>query len=298
MSQKLYGRIAILDIGIPGQTGKRIRSFYIDEKTKTITNGLRFTFKIEKTSESTPNKASLSIYNVAKETIDLLKRPKTRLILSAGYGFSNEVSETTAEVIFTGDGAKTKTTKEGPDFVTTIEFGDGLDSYSTSKINTSLAAGASGETAISQVISAMGLKTGEIKGASSISYTSNLVLSGNAKDAMDDITEKGDLEWSIQDEEVQVIPINGFNSKDAIFLSDKTGLIGSPSRTGFNQKSSEASADNGVEFTSLLQPGLVPGRRVSIESKNITGVFVVRKVNIEGDTYSGPWFSKCEAIPI
>lgn len=297
MSKLLYGRVAILDIGVPGSLGKRIRSFYIDQNTRVISDGLRMTFKIEKTSEPTPNKATIEIYNIAPDTIKLLKEPKCRIVLSAGYGLSSDLKETTAEIIFTGDGIKSYTKKSGPDYITTIECGDGASAYQDGKINASLNEGTSSQTAIQQVISAMGLKSGEIKGASG-SFSGNLVLSGNAKDAMDDVTKKNDLEWSIQDEQVQVIPINNFNSLDPIKLTNETGLIGSPNRTGFQNSKNKTDKDSGIEFISLLQPELKPGRRVLIESKFITGVFVVRKVNMNGDTKSGNWYSECEALPV
>lgn len=297
MSQNLYGRVAILDIGVPGQQGKRIQSFYIDDETRVVRDGLRVTFKIEKTSEPTPNKASIEVYNLAPDTIELLKKPKCRVVLSAGYGLIMDVGLSSAEVIFTGDGAKSYTKKTGPDYITTIEVGDGLTSYQGSQINTSIAGGAAGKSAIEQVISAMGLKKGEVKGADSYSFGDNLVLSGNARDAMDDVTDKGDLEWSIQDEQVQVLPVNGFNSLDPVKLTSDTGLIGSPNRTGFQNSKQTKSLDAGIEFVSLLQPSLKPGRRVLIESKFVTGVFVVRKTNMNGDTKQGPWFSECEALP-
>lgn len=302
MKQKLYGRVAILDIGLPGQEGKRFRSFYVDEDSRTITDGLRMTFKIEKTSESNPNKSHIEIYNLAPDSLALLKKPNCRVVLSAGYGLilenENGAIESTAEVIFTGDTSKSATKKSGPDYITTIEAGDGLSAFQNTTINESLREGTTGTTAIQQVISAMGLQPGEIKGADGFSYSGNLVLSGNARDSLDDVTDKGDLEWSIQDEQVQVLPINGFNSLDPIVLTERTGLIGSPNRTGFNNSKNKKDKDSGIEFVSLLQPGLKPGRRVQIKSKFIEGVFVVRKVNINGDTRSGPWFSECEALPV
>ena len=298
MSSSLYGRFAFLDIGVPGSSGKRVQSFYVDPKTGIVTDGLRFVFKAERTSEATPNKASIQVYNLAPDTRDLLKRPKCTVTLSAGYGMILDPGTSTAEIAIQGDAYKSFTVKTGPDYVTTIEIGDGQTAYQNSTVNESYSEGATGTSVIGSLISAMGLKTGEVSGADSIQYAGSLVLSGNARDAMDDVTEKGDLEWSIQDGAVQVIPVNKFNSLEAVLLNSNTGLVGSPNLTGFNSSKGKSAASTGIEFTSLLQPSLKPGRRVRVESKFVTGVYVVRKVNIDGDTKSGPWYSKCEAIPI
>ena len=298
MSIDLFGRVATLDIGVPGEQGKRIRSFYIDESTRVVTDGLRITFSIEKTSESTPNKASIEVYNLAPDTIALLKKKKCRVTLSAGYGLIRNQNASSAELLFKGDTAKSYTKKSGQDLITTIEVGDGLTAFQSTKINESFSEGVTGTTIVDRVTSAMGLSKGEISGLSGINFSGGFVASGNARDTLDDVAEKGDLEWSIQDDAIQMLPINGFTKLEAIKLTSDTGLIGSPNKTGFNNSSNKKGKSDGVEFVSLLQPGLVPGRRVQILSKFVEGVFVVRKTKFHGDTKSGPWFSECEALPV
>jgi hypothetical protein len=296
VSTRLWGRFAILSILVPGGKGKVIQSFYTNTETKLITDGLRFTFECEKTSESTPNKALVSIYNIAPDTKALLKEKGCLVTLSAGYGNIFTEDTATAQLLFKGSVLESDTVKQSTDYVTRIKIGDGSVEYQNATINQSFAEGASGQGVMSQIVSAMGLGSGEQQGVDGISFPGSLVLSGNARDAMDDVTDKNDLEWSIQDGNVQVLPENSANSLDAIKLSSDTGLIGSPQKKGIN--SAKKGPTSGIQFVSLLQPGLTPGRRVVIESRDVNGVFVVRKVKHNGDTKSGPWQSECEGIQI
>ncbi|MCP4051081.1 MAG: hypothetical protein GY730_10295 [bacterium] len=45
----------------------------------------RIAFQIEKTSESTPNPAKISIYNLSKDTQTLFEKSDLSIILQAGY---------------------------------------------------------------------------------------------------------------------------------------------------------------------------------------------------------------------
>lgn len=91
------------------------------------------------------------------------------------------------------------------------------------------------------------------------------------------------LEWSIQDETLQIIPKTESSSNVIIELDSNTGLVGSPSKTA-----------KGVEFTSLIQPKIRPGVKVKIKSKILEGIFKVRKVTHDGDSHQGDFLTKCE----
>ena len=299
---KLFGRFASLKIGIPGKDGKLIESLSLDKDGK-IVQGLHFTFKIEKTSEPSPNKSQIDIYNLAQDSIDLLKKVGAKVILEAGYGGILSDQNPTSEIIFIGDVVKSKTTKRGADYITTIENGDGIAAYQSSNFEGSFAPGASIPGIIDSVISSFGLGIGEVSGVEG-QVLNGATFSGSSKDVMNDLAGKTNTEWSIQNGLVQMVPVNKYTNLPVIVLQavgddpvnpTNTGLIGSPSLSGFNN--SKEKKFSGVEFTSLLQPGIVPGRRVQISSKFVPkGIYVVKKVTHNGDTRSGPWYSECEAV--
>jgi hypothetical protein len=102
---------------------------------------------------------------------------------------------------------------------------------------------------------------------------------------MDTITKSMNLKWSIQNEKIQVLGRGGANNEPPILMNSSTGLINSPGKT-----------KEGIEFESLLNPDLVPGRRVKLDSLFIKGMYVVSVVTHDGDSQKGPNSSKCEAF--
>lgn len=301
--QFLYGRLAELIVGIPGQQGLLLRSFSLDPKTGAYVDGLRFKFKIEKTSDSTPNKAQIQIYNLAPTTRAAFENKKITLILSAGYGRILDRSVTTVANIFRGDGLKSYTHKDGSDYITTIETGDGQVAFTEARLDSGFAEGVKGTTIVDTLIGSMGLGKGDTSGIpENMDYLNGFAASGLSRDVLDDVVDKADAEWSIQDGQVQILPKGKANREEAVLLASaygpdrvNTGIVGSPTRSGF--QNSVNKKENGVEFVSLLQPELRPGRRVRIETREVLGTFVCRKITHEGDTRSGPWHSKGEAAP-
>lgn len=299
----LFGRLARLTIGQSGGEGKLIESFSRDKDTGQLTQGLHFIFNIEQTSDSTPNKMSIQIYNLSATSRALTERRGATVILEAGYGniLTDPIIPTdtktqiqpTIALIFKGDIGKSKTLKQGPDWVTTIETGDGLDAYQNAKFSGSFGPGTDAGGIMGSVIGATGLGQGDIQTGSG-QYVNGFSFSGMARDAMDMLTGKTNTEWSIQDGKVQVVPINSATREVGILIDTNSGLVGSPHMTSFNNPNQPKSS--GCEFVSLLQPGLKPGRRVQIKSLKVNGNFIVRKVKHNGDTRTGPWYSEVEAI--
>lgn len=288
----IYGRVAILQIGVPGHTGKELRSFRKDEKG-IVSDGLRMTFSIEKTSEPNPNKSTITVYNLAPDTLALLKKPKCTVQLRAGFG--GLIGPEVIGNLYTGDVFKTKTDKSGPDYITTIESADGLAAMQSQTLDMSFAEGAKTSSIIDKVIDSFGLGKGTVQIDDDQQYQSGLTLSGDSKNSMDTVTKKAGLEWSVQDGKIQVLPVNSSTRESAILLTSDSGLIGSPQRSGFS--SSQEKKKEGVEFKSLLNPGLKIGRLVKIDSKFIDGFFIVRKLTHKGDTISGDWLTECEGAP-
>ena len=92
------------------------------------------------------------------------------------------------------------------------------------------------------------------------------------------------MQWSVQDETLQVTKTGKPTDEAAILLNKETGLVDVPSKT-----------DKGVQFSSLLQPRIRPGRRIKIESQAIKGEFTVTKVTHRGESHFGEHRSDCEA---
>lgn len=244
--------------------------------SRTIEN-LRVQFTIEKNNESNPNTSTIKIFNLAPATKGLLEAKNTKIVLSAGY-------QDTIETLAIGDVTKVVHETQGPDIISTIEIGDGDKSFRTARIEQNFPAGATTRQVIDALIDASGLQAGSKLGVPNSQYANGISLSGLVRDQLTDITRKNELEWSVQNEVLQIIPKTSFTLDSVILLNAASGLIGSPNKTA-----------KGVEFKSLLQPKLKPGGRVQIESRNLNGIFKVRKVTHDGDSRQGDFLSKCEA---
>lgn len=239
-------------------------------------SNLRVRFRCEKSNESKPNPAEVEIFNLAAATRSSLETKNSSILLEAGY-------EDTVETLFAGDITKIVHQQEGSDIISKAEVKDGGNKYRNAKIEKGLPPGVKTQQIIDELIKELGLPRGTVIGVPNSQYANGVALSGLVKDRLDDICKKNGLQWSIQNGIVQVVPEGETTTDAPILLSPDTGLIGSPSKT-----------KEGVEFTSLLQPKLIPGRPVQLESKFLKGLFKVYKVSHEGDSETEQFLSKVE----
>ena len=239
--------------------------------------GLRITFDVDSSTESTPNPAKISVYNLKKSTRSLLEAKGTRIILEAGY-----VNQ--RGIIWQGDVTKVRNKKDGPAMVTEIDGADGDNAYRNSRIERSFPPGTSTRAVIQALADEMGFPVASFDNVPNTSYARGITLSGLVRKQMDDICAKNDLDWWIQDETIQIVLISKPTKDGTILISPKTGLIGSPYKT-----------DKGIEFKCMILPKLKPGRAVKIESKDYNGFYKLLKVKPKGDSTQSDYYSTCEA---
>jgi len=288
---ELFNRLAVLTVKT--KTGR-----LIDFKD------LRISFQIGKDSTSTPNNAKISLYNLSKASRTLFEEEGLTLILKAGYaGLSKDPNQAVTKVIFIGDAASSKTVRKGPDIVTQIEAGDGEKKLVERYINTSFS-GASKEnpngtrikTMLITLIKALGYvpnKDKEKRLLDELSILGNrstihgMTMSGPAKHFIDALIEKEGLEWSIQDDEIEISDPKASSQGTAVVLNPQTGLL---------DVSKEEK--NRISFVSLMNPDINPTSFIKITS-DFAGlneaVYKVRKVSYEGDTREGRWHLMGEA---
>lgn len=275
-----FNRVARLRVGVSGTLEKEFI-------------GLRTIFKFEKNLESNPNTGSISVYNLSETSRAKFEAKNAICSLDVGYG--EKLTQ-----IFKGNISKATTRKQGVDIITDIELGDGEKAYNEATIELSLPAGTTAEQALNKVTTSFqNVAFGGIDAVKSFiingvkSYGKGITLSGNSKAIMDILTKTLNMEWSIQDGQIQVLEKNKPTMDVAFELTPETGLIGSPGK--IKSDSGKNNPDGGIEFQCLLQPNLNPGRAIKIKSFAINGEYRITKVTHEGDNFSGNWLSKCEA---
>ena len=253
--------------------------------------GLRVTFKAKKTSTKDPNTCEISIYNLSPEHRASLQKVGTVFVLEAGYGGQ-------LQRVFSGTVRWADSVREGPDWVSKVQSGDGEVPFRFSHVSESFAKG----TPLGAVFRKVAEKTGldVTKAVAKVSskiteqFTQGYAVHGKTFTEIDTLLKGRGLEWSIQDGKLQVVEIGKPVPGEAVLLSASTGLVGSPEHGAPADKNKPAF----LKVKSLLQPRLSPGALVQLDSVGAKGNFRVETVTHEGDTHGKPYYSDCELLPL
>jgi hypothetical protein len=278
---QLWNRKAVVTMGPKGEQGVKIE-------------GLRVSFDIVKTNNKSANNAKIIIYNLNESNKSILKtKENISLTLEVGYG-SN------VDLLFTGDVVRSSTQRNGSNFPTTIEVEDGDQALTTATIDKSYVGGTNLKTVVNDSLQSMKdagqVIIGSINSIKDDIAQNGFTASGLASKVIDEITKKQGLEFSIQDNETQILGESEDTGEEAIVLTPSTGLIGSP-RIGLIGK--EAAKVDGIEFKALIQTTrFKPGRVVQIKSREVDGFFKILKSKFSGDTHAPAWFVNCEGKTI
>lgn len=255
-------------------------SFGLAGEEFTVVTGLFTQFEIEKTSEKTPNRVGLRIFNLNETSRATLQQKNVIVKFDAGYGEK-------ADELFVGNITRAGSEKSGPDIITMIEAGDATKQFSEAQVNKTLGPGANTKQVIEEVAKQLNVGIGAIKGVTEEIFQNGITLTGNATDRLDDVVDKLGLEWSIQDDRLQILPPDEPSEILGILLTSNTGLIGSPIKR-----------EDGIEFRALLRAQLKPGAAVQLRSREIDGFFKIRKAVYTGDNRRGPYQVVCEGKEI
>lgn len=278
-----------------------IRKAFVKVGKSGESTGLQFntrvTFEIEKTLESTSNKGKIGIYNLNQDSQSFLEQNDLQVELYAGY-------EEQVEQLFIGDIKRVNRTRSGPDIIASIECGDGEKKIEESTYTGSFAPGSTNIQVLNAAIKALGVTIGTVQDLKSDVFQGGFVFAGQVKKLLNQLTKDQKLQWSIQDGELIIIGKGKVTAEEGPLITSETGMIGFPSKT-----------EKGIQFKSLLNPKIRPGRMVQIKTlqyaeaqdagptnpkillnKAASGNFKVTKVKHSGDSMTGNWTSEVEAI--
>lgn len=278
--------------------------------------GLRINFSIQKGATRNPNKCTVRIYNLSKESRAIVEVIGNVVILKAGY-----IDDSGASTIFTGNVIRYITTRENADFITELELKDGLLEFRDTKVSVSYSQGATGLQVIQDLAKRFNLPVRKLPDdVKNKQYSDGFAFVGRLRDAMDKSCDYLDLEWSIQNRQVQIIKKGGIYKQQALLLSPDTGLIGSPEQEAktmtekaaakegvtLNQTGVRASFKKnkegdiqevlqvlGYKVISLLQPSLEPGGYVQLKTISINGEFFrIEELTHNGDTHGNEFYTE------
>jgi hypothetical protein len=254
----------------------------------TQIDGLRISFNIDQTDRKEPNKADISVWNLSETTRGKIQDETLPVILEAGYA-------TNVAQIFAGDIRKDgiSSRRDGADWVTTLKTLDGGEAHRTARIQESFSPGTSLETVLRKLVDSAGvglgnaikqIKKGDVKGALT-EFFGGVVLSGKTNDELGRVLRSAGYDYSVQDGQLQITELGGSTDQSAVLLSAATGLVGSP----------EPGAKGLTKVRSLLQPIIRPRRKLKLETTELSGFYLARKVRHTGDTHGQDWYTDIEA---
>jgi hypothetical protein len=254
-----------------------------------LVEGLRTTFKATKSSKKEPNTCEVSVYNLSKDSRAQMQKKHAKVILQAGY--SNQVKQ-----IFSGDARTVDHIRNGPDWITKIQCGDGEHQYQFSRLSSNFGPNTPVAQVVQAVAKSMNLDVSAVPGAivdMKDTFLQGYSAYGKSAVELERLLTSRGYSWSIQDGRIQILKGEETVKGTALLFTEKSGLIGSPEH-GTPDKKGKPSV---LKVKVLLTPELKPGSLIRVESVGTNGNFRVEKVVHSGDTYSNDWYSELEVKP-
>lgn len=250
-------------------------------------------FDIMRSAKREPNTAEVSIFGLSRSSRSRIEgADPRRLVVRAGY----RAQEGALPVLFVGDAPKAVTRLEKPEIVTTIQARDFGRAYQRARVNQSWSAGTSVTVVLKALVAAMGVGEGNLQEFeqayalrnNAANFPDGFTASGPVRTALNSIIRGAGLRWSIQNNALQIMRRRTPLQTQAVSLSPASGLIGSP----------EKDEKGMVSAVALIQPGLDPGRRVFLDSREITGEFEIFKNQTVGQTFGNDWSANLSLKPV
>jgi hypothetical protein len=251
---------------------------------------LKVKFKLAKSLRKEPNTGTIEVWGLNADHRGLLKGKGARCWLEAGY-------QSGTFQLFGGDIRFPGHRHDGPEWISKLELGDGERAYRYGRCNVAFKAGTSKYDALKELARQSGWDLGNVPDfAASLGieqYTNGYSASGSVVGAIDEVLNGQGLSWSIQNGKIQILPLTGYIPSSAVLLDADHGLIGSP-EYGASQKPGTVPS---LKVKALIQPGLDPGKLINLVSEEHRGIFIIQKVDIDGDSEGGDWYCACECLP-
>ena len=293
MGEILFDRRAALTIAQPATN-----SFVRTQPNAIRIENLRMSFKVDKTRVKDPNTCECVVSNLSETTRKQISQRGLKMILEAGY-------VGTMRQIFIGDIRNATTKRNGPDWETVIQSGDGERAFAYARVTQAIKGPVDAGKLIGELAGKLGVGKGnsariaQVFAGKQKKFLNGHVARGSVAKELTKVLDLEGYEWSIQDGELQILKPGEALPSISLEISPDTGLIGSPEwNVPDNRPNSKEHKSPFVSFKALLSPELKPGGRVKLVSEAIDGNFAIRRVKHSGDTHGSEWYTEAEVTPL
>lgn len=259
----------------------------IDVSPDIRVRDLRIKFEVKKNVTSNMNSARVDIYNLSQNTRNRITSDSSSLVrILAGYSQNTGLIE-----IGQGNISNVVHTVKSPDIITTIYSKDGFNAISNNPISLSFIDGSPLSAIIDTIIAKLGVPVRYADYNKNVRIKNGLSYVGSIPEILDILGREYKFRWSIQNGLLQILNGLSGTGNQSVFLSPSTGLIESPELVIKTKGLSQLNS-NEYRIVSLLQPQLEVGDLVEVDSKLLSGIFIINDLVHVGDTHGPEWYSK------
>jgi len=247
------------------------------------------------TTETTPNKAKIKIYNLDKDLQAAVRKKDARVALTLGYQNADFAE------VFLGDIRYAPSGLVGSDWVTVLEAGDAERAIQQSQAGITWAKGKDVSKVVEELLQTfedvdMGDFQQTFKSKMMEQFPNGGAFSGNSMRVLDEILRGYGWSVSVQKRKFQFIQLStGKNTEIVQSLDPSTGLIDEPDVGEPDKKTGKAKA----KITSLLMPKIIPGCQVHVTGTTDglrDGDYTVQKVTHQFSNWQPkPFYTVMEA---
>lgn len=262
-----------------------------------VDSSLQIRVQINKSSDNKRrrNTATIEVYNLSPDHINLLQSEYLYCKFSAGYA-----GVAGALVVVEGNVVECSTIKKGTDFVTQLTMGEGYNDLNHVKLRSMVAPGKTNLEVIEEIrTKCPGINRGAYTGDNMNKTTMfGYPIQGSPLEMLQELCEANNMEFNVSGGVLNISDENGLLTKNqalAPIVSESTGLIDVPFFTSAEGRKlpGDKRRRRGVQFKALLNAEYNPGYIVKIESQFITGFYRINDARFTCDFRGNDWYVEC-----
>lgn len=235
------------------------------------------------------NTARFIVTNLSEDTRRKLSERGSdlplRVLFEVGYG--DQMAQ-----LFLGRVRRADSQKQGAEWYTKFECGDGDAEIRKANVSISYPKGSNLTDVVSGLIKETGLDQGNIvqkikeKGFSGVldQFARGLTVNGNADKAIKRLAKSVGMTVTIQDGKYTAFESKTGGNNTGFVVSPSSGLLDSP----------ELGDKGSIKARSLLLPTVRPGDRIKLESQNYNGIYRVQRATHGGEWRGPDWTTTLE----
>lgn len=220
---------------------------------------MRVRFNITSDDLSSPNAAAIRVYNLSDETANFIQNEFLNVTLNAGY-------QANCTTIFKGTIKQFRRGRESPvNSYLDILAADGDIPHNYTVLSETFPAGMTAVQQIERICTKYKIPIGylpvSLDGVNPAGFARGKVAFGMLRSFMTGITNTVKCTWSIQQGQIQVIPVDSYIPGEPVLINSLSGMVGIPEQT-----------DQGIRVRALINPKVRVGGSIKVNQADVNRI--------------------------